>query len=195
MRGRHRPDFGAALIRRFAPPSPRKRGEGQRRHRPRHEVRVRPGRGGLLAHRKPRRLPDVALDEEIEERADEGDRGEAPDIVPAWRAGRDDDVVGELESKAGHQPAGVAQVCVAEIPARRRWREYRADAGDEHLDRAGDNDQHRHRVDRHDRVVGQERDPILHDALRQALIRPFGPPSPGGRREAALSRLRERGRG
>jgi len=73
----------------------------------------RPRRGGFVVHRKPGRLPDVALDEEIEERADERDRGEAPDVVPVRRAGRDDDVVGELERETRHQPAGVAQVAIA----------------------------------------------------------------------------------
>ena len=130
------------------------------------------------------------------------------DVVPARRAGRDDDVVGELERQARHQPARVAQVAVAEISARPRGREDRADAGDEHLDRADGDDQHRHRVDRDDRVVGEERNPILHEALRRdhVISRPCREPilrranrgsqrprdAPAARLGRAPSRLRER---
>src|SRR5262249_13600074 len=136
---------------------------------PARSSRARPGapRSGALALAGPC-LGQVPLQEVVEERADDGDRAELADRLPA-RADRGfEDVRGQLERESGDQPACVAQPDVAPLVAR-LGAEQQPQAVDECLERADDDDERGHGVDDHDRALRQPHQPGGH---RSSVQRP-----------------------
>src|SRR5271169_5591927 len=76
------------------------------------------------------KLGQVPLEEIVQEGSDHRDGAELPDLLPARRYRRFDDIGRKLERQAGHQPTSVAHQDSAEAAARRLRRKCRPQSGE-----------------------------------------------------------------
>src|SRR5208282_1230048 len=115
------------------------------------------------------KLSQVLLEKIVQKGSDHRDGAELPDLLPARRNRRPDDVGCQLEGESGDEPAPVAHQDLAE-PLMCRGGKCRPQSSEKSLcgsDR--DNDQ-RHRIDDDDGVFRGEMQPFLHRPLLRARI-------------------------
>src|SRR5262245_6127887 len=113
------------------------------------------------SHRLTAQLQEIALQEVVQERPDDGDRRYPRDRFPVGRDRGLDDVGSQLECEAGDQPARVVEPDLATL-LRGRPGEADAQHPDDGLDRAGDDHHERGGIDPEDRVLRDDRQPLAH---------------------------------
>src|SRR6185369_5607158 len=106
-------------------------------------------------------VSDVTLEKEVEKRADEGNRAQPRQRLPAGRDRCLDDVGGQLKGETSHQPAAVAQPYLTALPTGVRS-EQKTHRAHESFERSVDDGHERQAIDDGDGRLSQRNEPLSH---------------------------------